>query len=566
MSNGLVMRAADLRSLLLRGKDVGLENVHIYDDLDISHSQIQGRLSFLGCTWHGKVVSAYAVFQKLVTFHLCAFNQDVSFEFARFGSTVEFRGTEFHKNARFNRMKVGGVTLFRPHESKDCKKEFREGQAPKRTVFHGEALFLQADFGREANFGSVLFKGYADFYNVEVHGPAFYRPDQFKVSELEGPPVSFLQNVRFRVATFEGELNCYGVQCRGQSDFSLMRVAGPAFFSEPERYDAVTYWSAEEVQNLVPWRPIDKQALKRIPAKFSLSVDFSAATFESIARFNGTLVGGPLSMVGTNFKRELALKGVTLASGKVKLRGCTYGRIELRKDALQSFVNSVEDREKPQIWVQLESVLRSMGEEEGADTAYIKRRDEAHRRLKDQLKAAKGVDRFWRFGPLFWDGVVKRIGYGTDTKVIFIVPIAIWAATFFLLAWAPVPVTYSLKDSTLECQPQAGGNYACTVSDEVSRDSWRLGDALGVTLSHISPVPLGVGSKFELNGNRALLCWEGQDHERGNGWCKYGPTYAGYGAFLRLLSWITIPLWLARWTGLLNQRVRAKYSMGGEGE
>jgi uncharacterized protein YjbI with pentapeptide repeats len=162
-----------------------------FNSIDLSGSVFTSAVRFAGCNCKGAVRFDRCRFLNGLLCNPCELGgiktetkfQSFRMVAARVTGDCEFVGAYFGK-AKFARMRVDD--------------ELRFSDSKSHANFKGNVSFLQMRVGGELMLDGCAFEGEADFYNIEVSGPAFFRATRFEGKDAI---------VRFRHTRFRDEVN-----------------------------------------------------------------------------------------------------------------------------------------------------------------------------------------------------------------------------------------------------------------------------------------------------------------------------------------------------------------------
>jgi uncharacterized protein YjbI with pentapeptide repeats len=227
------VRASEIINLMKKGKPVQMVNKIILDDIDFTaagepyilnanmlRSEVQSNIFFDGCVFMGKVTSngkhgktpIQTCFKNNLTFIGCDFRGEVDFDGAVVFGMVHFGRSIFRENAKFNNMAVWAKDSY-----------FTEMKAEKNfqmiyASFLGNLSFLNAVFDGNASFQETSVKGKLVFNNA-----AFAERAGFDLIEVWG-------SAFFNYAKFEKIADFSNARFMHTADFVNVSFAKPANF------------------------------------------------------------------------------------------------------------------------------------------------------------------------------------------------------------------------------------------------------------------------------------------------------------------------------------------------
>ncbi len=492
------------------------------EDLFLNGSVFTGTANFM------TVKARHAVFGGDKVWKAAVFHSDADFAFASVNGLAIFTGVVFEKKARFTGMTVQRDLRFdKATVSGDA--EFIEilvgGDASfAETAFKGGANFNHSQFKGGALFhssseivaGATKFKGRTNFaashfsLNVELDGVEFSAPLIFEHAEIDGratfTSIRFMpgSNPSFKGTVFRQEAWFQHAVFKDDIDFRATRFGSEANFNDA-KFEKSADFGGARFQGVAYF---NQSAQTEAGALFH-SVSFDHAQFESDADFSNTIFAGTVSFRDTGFRSVYfspsgKVRGVEQFSADVDLRGCTYERIQAKWDSLLSDTDK-GSRIQPydrQPFVVLESFLRKVGDDEQANSVYLRRRAIEHSQLHGALR--------------FWDTLYRWIAnYGNDLRQeVFIAFILLFTGVFVFSRLGAVEPT----DRT---------------SFLPARIS--LWTAFWLSAHQFLPLGLPVKPPWSPTRQRVLLI-----------------SAASYANFLQLLGWILVPLGIAALSGVLR--------------
>ena len=404
------------------------------------------------------------------------------------------------------------------------------------TTFEGNARFLTVRVGSGAYFENAVFKKKAYFDSMKVTGTLFFERAIFE-GEARFVGVRVGLKATFRHATF-----------RSETSLEVMDVVSD-LLCDYATYEHDASFLGVQVGGATTFRG----------ATFRKSADFDGmevrgglvcdrATFEGKAKFRGVKVNGEARFVGARFKDSWLLNRAHLATFRVENELAEWpsrdpsrqfqrkaSRVDLREltyDQIFVYWHPFLDLQDPfdhQPYVQLERIMRNMGQDDEADSVFYRRRLRAGNRiwhrLKKRFRSRESLGDLVRgTGDLFLRVVA---GYGVRplrTLVwITLIPIITWL--FF----------YSSPGSV---HPKSAQSLPCA---ELGSVTWA--DAFWVTLQAYLPfelpVPLGLEPSdcfVRIPGTERVLLVRASDLA---GWT-------------RIIGWILVPVAVAQFTGLIR--------------
>ena len=554
-------------------RDLSLDNSWVTLAATFRMAKVGGEASFQGAYFRG--LTTFEQFRCDGALRCnCAFESEhktlrptgfyggVSFLDADLRSSASFAGAQFWGDASFERMRTAGPAFFQSHEQEDLTMQTRffgpsrflgmhVGQdldfqgarlsgpasfvgmrtgggglfgrdlAGNRTVFEAGAYFPHVHFGAEANFNSVQFTGFTNFYNARVSGPLSFRPQPaIEGPKTDGPPVEFLEGASFQDMHVEGGADFIGALFLNHADFGRMKVSGRTNFGTERDGGALfkrqppATGAKQREQIAIFHGACFVSGASFIRCRFGLPTHFDASQALDWISFAGAVFCERATFIGANFGtvhfHSVDGHGTPASfESKVVVRGLVYNSIYL---AVAPFLKKLNEEEHRQPFLHLESTLRRMGEEKLADEVYRKHREYERAR-------------HWRKGDYIrWTGSTFY-HYLANSGLK---PIRLLVFSLILLAFG----TWAFhQPGALE---PAESKDAGRGSTEVS-----MRRAFGVSLSQFLPVEIPAGRKLAPSDRFMFRDWV---------------TYDGYATFHKLAGWLFVPLGVAAMAGLLNRR------------
>ena len=522
------MQASEVAAAMTAGGTgpVRLTGVVVEGDLCLPHAEFSAHVSFRDCEFTGKLDLSFATLRRGLSMEGCRFQQ-VSLRGAVVSGDAIFDGSEFGTaGCELEGIRVEGAASFRPANG-------------NRVMFHGKANFRYARFSSEAAFHSAIFQDYADFYFAEFCGPALFTSHQEPGAPPRKAPVWFLGQVRFRDAHVAGEANFRGARFCGNADFTRVRIDGAALFnrSGPEKL-AVKFSKTPRVPGA---EQLDEISFRG--ARFGAETTFTGCRFDGYTTFNACRAAVYLMFAGAEFCdvvtfREASSRTIyfdrtpekerdpaKFALG-IDLRGCAYRRIyadfgTLREAMNRGLIAGADNDRQP--YLQLESVLRSMGQEKEADRTYLDFRRAEHKHARGMRKVRSGLS-----------GVLTNYGVGPR--------IFCWA----LLVWLVGTLVFHSEDAVVR---KAEPGEPAAKTENHARLSWPR--AAGFSLAQFLPVEIPAGAGYK--ASTAFL------------WRAAGVTYDTYASAHHLIGWVLVPLAVAVLSGVMSRKAPKESGGGSEG-
>ena len=608
--------------------------------LDFARASVEGLASFEGAQFEGPADFQRAQFNNTTGFSSYAsgdgarllsrtrFREEADFSVCRIGAGAAFLGVEFCKLANFERLSVGGHLLFKTLKS--------DAATLAATTFRAEARFLGARVSNNAEFDGAAFMGDANFDHFEVERNVYFRP-AFQGEELWGY-TEFFGRTDFIGAHIQGDAEFTGAWFWKKVRLESIHVEGNAFFdnfyaplsSRPQRVLPVVFmkdvslvsahfkhrarFGGAVFHGRAGFGSVEFEGAALFEgawfcdradftgSRFDQYADFRGGTFADYADFKSAQVNGaafferaaflgPTSFLAADFKslgfelREPPA-GAAVFGGSLDLSGFTYELININESLLADIFSSMGEYNR-QAFTQLEKVLRSIGQDDWADTTYLYRRE---RENEERAKRVAGDFRSiapsgWRgphddhairrwlrgVGGMFFDLAQDAVGnYGIRpfTRLLAMsLAVLVFGAVMFWQDGAVVPreagagTSYVLRagdGGELEAVPADakaahvlkldGAGAKVLVPAEKAAEPVRLNftQAIGVSFNQFIPIiPIPSGSKWKPSEKLIPLPF---------GWEFYYFSYAFYGTIHGLLGAVLVPLGVAALTGILHRR------------
>ena len=266
------------------------EECHMQGALRLDWCTIGGSVTLLGChveqstfahsakvegdlVLEGTIFKADASFDRITVVgrasasprkgQVTNFHSKLSWQDAQLLGVVNFAGAKMLAGASFERVRIGGVALFRNFVSRVSGEQ--------RTVFGAETCFRGTVFAAGAEFRGAHFRGSVTFDTATFNGPAlFYPSDNRTRTEFDCP-------VNFAFARFEHEFNIRSAAFASTAGFARMFVRGP-FQCGP--------WTTQASNGTEAWVGPRVEFLKAtnfFGAHFASEANFFGASFEEAA-------------------------------------------------------------------------------------------------------------------------------------------------------------------------------------------------------------------------------------------------------------------------------------------
>jgi uncharacterized protein YjbI with pentapeptide repeats len=321
-----------------------------------------------------------------------SFQNQATFDYSTIDRGIEISNVVFLRTASFGLAKIGGFFLLQ-----DCR--FKQdlflggsqiiGAASFRgIVVEGKATFRSSHFYEKVSFQSSDKTSTLDFFDDADFSDAIF--DKHVIWK----DAKFHKSAEFSGTQFGSQLEIQSTSFEGKSNFSGSEFAGPAYFGKNE------------------------SETKASVVQFS-DVMFDYSQFRKDAHFESSVFRGKLGLRGVQFKSVLfASNGRVLGqeqfSGPIDLKGTAYDRIETNWGQLLKLRDGKERIQPydPQIYENLEHVLRAQGLDSQAEDVYTFRRE---------VEQAKLPWTSW-LGYFIWG---KLLRYGTGYRA--------WAISFILI-------------------------------------------------------------------------------------------------------------------------------------
>ena len=506
-------RTIDARWLTMADLSLDLEHAIITGDLSWQDRRTERPWIFKNCVFQGTIDLSGSTFVSMVRFEGCTCKGDVKFDRCRFlngllcnpyKSADELLTTHFEKGFRIVATRVigdcefvgsefGGEAKFARMRTDD---ELRFSHAGLHATFTQNVSFLQMYVGGELMLDDCVFRNDAEFYNIGVSGPAFFRRAQFKGAKL-----------RFRHGRFLAEVNFENASFASAVDMTY------ASFGEELRFKC-TNWNKNELDL-------------------------------SYAQVNGDLVlsgstQGRYVLRGTTVRGlvfdEVWLRCADAGKKAISLSGTSYTRIEPEGE-VEKLVDSLVDAIKTEADIatrrKLVAVLNRQGLEESArDAERVLKRG-----ARGRLSAIQQVIDF------FYD---RAFGYGISPWIAFALPLLLFC--FGILVYSrPKAVVWKMNMEEqnaveLNCKPgERSGEVECSAKNRARKTNLGYAKAAAISLHYAVPGDIAMGSDYEASDERPVA------------WLPI-LTSEGYATLQRVVGWITIPLMVAASAGLIWRR------------
>jgi hypothetical protein len=219
-----------------------LRDHNFAQDVDFEGATFNGYADFHASAFRAKANFDSAIFCRSVSFTEAIFGSAASFHSTRFNSLADFGGAQFDSDVVFSEATFSDEAEFSSvlfHEATFIGVTFKavvrftstfrgyawflsatfSGRADfgtsllTRAIFTAPAVFSDATFAREANFGAVIFGQDAGF-----EGANFGATAEFGSATFEG-------DARFIYTTFGAEANFLSAVFRGKTDFTRATIS-----------------------------------------------------------------------------------------------------------------------------------------------------------------------------------------------------------------------------------------------------------------------------------------------------------------------------------------------------
>ena len=570
--------------------DILLNGGHFHEKVNFSEAHING--VFYSKSTPGRITKfgeevrfEGTEFNKRVEFHGTQFLQNAFFYMVRIRGTAEFPSVIFAQKASF----LGGTfsrnTFFKPEPSKEEKNKvipqfmgevdfsncLFEGSIDFIEVeFHGIANFIGIRANHSASFQGSMFHNHAQFHYSNFIGKASFRDAKFlneaKEEELTSANFTscrFEKTCNFNKSEFHGifsfntvrvDENAFFKQAKFLgpyehcADFINSHIEGQAAFNEAIFEGGVSFFSASMNSDVI----FDAANFSDFPGKIvnfsSIQIDGSLylrnAVFHGEVNFGGLKATGDLELSGVEFKQKVSFengdfKSINLGKEKkltkeifpkgVDMRGCTYQRLE-PLPYWKLLVKQLNPYDR-QPFTQLESIVRSTGNDHLADDIYFLREKTRAICIKERKAPFQNIDTFQRRYDLARDFAFRAMaGYGVRPHRFFYLTL--------LLVCIGTPIFHNegaVVPLDIESPPPI----------QVNQLSW--GDAAWVSLDLLLPISIQTGVRLQ----PSYKFWVGGKDREGKD--LIGIRYVDIGTLYNLLGWILIPVVLAGLTGILKR-------------
>jgi hypothetical protein len=512
------------------------------------------------------------------------FQGEARFHGVHIGGQADFTGAQFERKASFDRAQIDGGAFFRPATGPDGKLLVDANGNPLVTRFKGEARFVGVHIRGNAEFDAAQFEQKASFDGAQIDGDAFFRPARGPDDKLL--PVRFKGAGRFLRAHIKGTASFTGAQFEGTKDaasFDGAQIDGSAFFrpaTSPDGNPLVTrfkgearfpvavfgsqadFTKAEFARGANFENAHFRDAAMFREAAFSAEgvANFGGARFERGAFFQGAKFQGPAQFTAARADRDAYFQDAVF-DGPANFREAHFHVVSFREETTESPPAGAEAQFHKDVdlrwftyerigvawrellgkleqftrhpYIQLESVLRAMGEEGDADRIYYERRLLESRRLREKcwqaLRPPEGTWKRWAsynrvIGatcPCLGDAIEHfLLGYGVRVGRLWCMTVLVLLVGV-LVFHLPAAVT--------------AAKTGLPPPDPLGLD-WM--QALGVSLNQFLPVTIPSGSNWAPTGKPIPVC--------GARWI----SFSAYASFHRLMGWLLVFCLIFRYTGL----------------
>jgi hypothetical protein len=250
--NGKIDASAILKAIS-KGQDLVYRDAEIEGVLDLTEldaylvgpqlliSDVMSSLTFFNCTFKDGIKGFVSDekgqrrvrFLKNLSFIQCSFQGKVDLRYAEINGPALFSGTYFQEetsmeNCLFRSALLMNKTVF----SKDLKMQqchFQQETNFMNANFGGLCSFQGAQFERDAQFGVAEFHGYADFSRTHFFRGAFYNYAKFFDRAIFNTS-SFRDRAEFMNTLFEKAVEWRNIVFYGMARFNESRLEDAASF------------------------------------------------------------------------------------------------------------------------------------------------------------------------------------------------------------------------------------------------------------------------------------------------------------------------------------------------
>jgi hypothetical protein len=551
------------------------------------------------------------------------FKKDTSFSQIRVSGEANFGSAQFYGSADFYNARIAGPAFFRIdycklfRETGDKSKSFpdeifppvRFGEDPQSNILvrneysqeKTRCRFRDAYFGGELNFHGAIFRVKADFSYLHCQGAAFFcfnSPERTEIpcvfkSEVDFEGARFSTTLRLDEAVFSNEAVSFR-DCRIVDDLGFGSTIPAALFLTGCRYKRILGASHEVLVKKIKKQELlaetnrrkrisdAKESLKKATAKLS-GFETTQATLPQPQ----PTTGHAPSETTENGKDKAALGEKSAELKSVQERATR--ELLKAKNAPTAF-----DRSS---WIQLESALRSDGDDQFADDVY-------RNRMRQERKLARP---WWR-RPTSWLWDITS-SYGTSARRL-----VFWCALVFLIGafifslgtlrenreskrnattamFQPSSSSSAHSDNSGGQSPErsSGADAQAARGNVAANQQRQLPHSLSEKYHRLEPAPgqrehgTPDGS-LAANNSSKIDCGKLSDKEKHSAAliislinfspiklpidndCEPAGSFGiGIAALEKIVGFILVPLLIANLSGILNRRAKAK-SEAGAGE
>lgn len=304
-------------------------NAIVDGPLNLSYVAFDCAVEFSGCEFTGGAVDfSFAAFSRSAKFSACRFtfspsnnpNADapVSFRAIHGSADLILAGSVF--SSKLDCSDIHVEEMLDASGARFAEVSFQRMVVAKsayfsvdlqgaRTVFGGDASFLGAQIGANAEFGGSLFSKKLTCDDIRIEGDAFFCTEQVETgATLPGGRaphrIEFHEEARFLGAHISGDAVFLGAHFHSKAGFDRLRVDGNAYFRKPPGTADPTVFEGEARFPLA----VFSSGVQFNDAHFVQKADFRYAVFHSAAVFIHVEFGGELDFTSANGDSDLDFK------------------------------------------------------------------------------------------------------------------------------------------------------------------------------------------------------------------------------------------------------------------
>jgi hypothetical protein len=389
----------------------------------------------------------------------------------------------------------------------------------------GKVDFDGAQVGGEVNLSEAEVAGEIAFCGAQIAGTLNLRNADIGADllcgDLAGQPTEIGGNVIFRGAQVGVWL--YGTRVAGQVDFSEAMVGGQAVLSGAKVAGQVDF-SGARIAGDLNLRNADLAAELFCGVQGGRPTEIGKDAIFLGARIGAAHLDGrccPAGVLDLSLAEFTRLEITEALPRQIATEGLRFQQLSLPRNDYGGFLKASKPFQKS-TYQFTENWLRNRGDEGDANKVYLEMR------RRERREGLRGFARLWDWF------LEKTVGYGLRTYrlgLFWLLPVFVLTVVLFS---SPRSVNHSVVVTATEA-----GNAQTVIDPSRFPDSWTPLDAFWVAVRINVPL-VNLGVKTDWSPSSERIPWLGISYE----------TYAG---LVALTSWITVPLFLAAFSGVLKR-------------